>query len=43
MGPGGDLPAGSGVFAGDRDRDDAVGLLAGILELAPAGLQASLR
>ena len=43
MAPGGDLPAEPGEFAGDRDRDDPVGLLAGVFELAPAGVQASLR
>ena len=37
-----DLPAEAGEFAGDRDRDDAVGLVAGVFELAPAGVQPSL-
>lgn len=38
-----DLPAESGELAGDRDRDDAIGLLAGVLERSPAGVQSSLR
>ena len=41
--PGGELPAEAGELAGDRDRDDPVGLAAGVLELAPAGVQPSLR
>jgi len=42
-GAGGDLPAVAGELAGDRDGDDAVGLVAGVFELSPAGVQASLR
>src|SRR5581483_2297214 len=38
-----DLPAEAGEFAGDRDGNDAVGLLAHVLELVPAGVQATLR
>jgi hypothetical protein len=38
-----DLPAEAGQLASDRDRDDAVGLVALVLELAPAGAQPSLR
>jgi hypothetical protein len=33
-----DLPAEAGELAGDRDRDDAIGLATGVLELAPAGV-----
>ena len=40
--PGGDLPAEAGELAGDRDGDDPVGFLAGVFELAPAGVQAAL-
>jgi len=39
----GDLPAESGELAGDRHRDDAVGLLARVLERSPAGVQPALR
>ena len=42
-GPGGDLPAVAGELAGDRDRDDPAGFVAGVFELAPAGVEASLR
>ena len=41
--PGGDLPAVAGELAGDRDRDDPVVLASGVLELAPARVQSSLR
>ena len=41
--PGGDLPAVGGEFAGDRDRDDPAGFTAGVFELAPAGVEPSLR
>ena len=41
--PGSDLPAVGGQFAGDRDRDDPTWFVAGVLELAPAGVQAALR
>src|SRR5690348_16732374 len=40
---GGDFPAVAGKLAGDRDRDDRVGLFAGVFELAPARVEASLR
>ncbi len=42
-GPGGDLPAVGGEFAGDRDGDDPAGFVAAVFELAPAGVQAALR
>ena len=38
-----DLPAEACEFAGDGDCDDAVGLVAGVFELAPAGVQSPLR
>jgi hypothetical protein len=38
-----DLPAEAGEFAGDGDGDRAGGLGAGVLVLAPAGVEASLR
>ena len=38
-----DLPAEAGEFSGDRDGDDAVGLVAGVAELPPARVQAPLR
>jgi hypothetical protein len=38
-----DLPAVGGEFAGDRDGDDPVGFAAGVFELAPAGVESSLR
>ena len=41
-GAGRDLPAVPGEFAGNRDRDDPVGLVAGVFELTPASVQASL-
>ena len=41
--PGGDLPAVAGQFAGDRDRDDPAWFMARVFELAPAGVEASLR
>lgn len=40
---GGYLPAVAGEFAGDRDRDDAVGLFAGVFECSPAGVESALR
>ncbi len=40
---GGDLPAEAAEFAGDRDGNDAVGLVACVFELSPAGVQAALR
>ena len=41
---GGDLPAVAGEFAGDRDSDDPVRFLAaGVFELAPAGVELTLR
>ena len=42
-GDGGDLPAVGGEFAGDRDGDDPAGFVAGVFELAPAGVQPALR
>lgn len=42
-GAGGDLPAVGGELAGDRDRDDPAGFVAGVFELAPAGVEAPLR
>lgn len=42
-GVGGDLPAERGEFAGDRDDGHAVGFAPCVFELAPAGVQASLR
>jgi hypothetical protein len=41
--PGGDLPAVGGEFAGDRDRDDPAWFVAGVFELAPAGVEPALR
>jgi len=41
-GPGGDLPAVRGELAGDGDRDDPAGLVAGVFELAPAGARAGV-
>jgi len=35
-------PAEAGELAGDRDGDDAVGLVAGVFELPPAGVEPSL-
>ena len=43
LGERGDLPAEAGEFAGDRDRDHAVGFAAGVFELAPAGVEPALR
>ena len=43
VGPGGDLPAVAGELAGDGDRDDPAGFAAGVFELAPAGVEATLR
>src|ERR1019366_7037260 len=42
-GAGSDLPAVGGEFAGDRDGDDPAGFAAGVFELAPAGVEATLR
>ena len=41
-GPGGDLPAVGGEFAGDRDGDDPAGFVACVFELAPAGVEPAL-
>jgi hypothetical protein len=41
--PGGDLPAVAGELAGDRDGDDPAGFVAGVFELAPAGVEPALR
>ena len=41
--PGGDLPAVGGELASDRDRDDPAGFVAGVFELAPAGVESALR
>src|SRR2546423_9421499 len=41
-GQGGDLPAVGGEVAGDRDRDDPAGFVAGVFELAPAGVEPAL-
>src|ERR1039458_3023856 len=42
-GAGGELPAVGGELAGDRDRDDPAGFVADVFELAPAGVEATLR
>src|ERR1700674_3033628 len=42
-GPSGDLPAVAGEFAGDRDGDDPIRFAAGVFELAPAGVEPTLR
>ena len=42
-GAGSDLPAVAGELAGDRDRDDLAGFAPRVFELAPAGVEATLR